>query len=356
MLYEFKSMFEKQDRVERFDLIQTFHACKQVEGKPVAAYVLQMKGYVDQLERLGYMLPQNLVVGLLLNGLTKDFTGFVRNYNMHNMENTIGELHAMLIEYEKGLPKKAETPQVMMIKGESATRILNMVPTKKVDKTPYELWSERTHQAPNRLCLNVKVDEHSLGDLNKPASYKAAMLDSESNKWIDAMNAKIQSMIDNMVWILVDFPPGSVYYDYEIWQMDLKTAFLNGYLDEDIYMVQLEAEWKSSNQSTTAMSATEAEYIDASVAAMEAIWIRKFISGLGIVTTISKPIRMFCDNSAALHFAKELGVQRGARHYHRRYHYVRESIALGGIKFLKVHTDDNLADPFTKDLSNTKLT
>nr|GEW06489.1 retrotransposon protein, putative, Ty1-copia subclass [Tanacetum cinerariifolium] len=42
---------------------------------------------------------------------------FVRNYNMHNMEKTIGELHAILIEYEKGLPKKAETPQVMVIKG-----------------------------------------------------------------------------------------------------------------------------------------------------------------------------------------------------------------------------------------------
>nr|GEX11100.1 retrotransposon protein, putative, Ty1-copia subclass [Tanacetum cinerariifolium] len=29
-----------------------------------------------------------------------------------------------------------------------------------------------------------------------------------------------------------------VYYDYEIWKMDVKTAFLNGYLDEDIFMVQ----------------------------------------------------------------------------------------------------------------------
>ncbi|GJR39280.1 hypothetical protein Tco_1214964 [Tanacetum coccineum] len=117
MIKELKSMFEKQAGVERFDLIQTFHACKQEEGKPVAAYVLQMKGYVDQSERLGYMLPQDLIVGLILNGLTKDFAGFVRNYNMHNMEKTIGELHAMLIEYEKGLPKKSETPQVMMIKG-----------------------------------------------------------------------------------------------------------------------------------------------------------------------------------------------------------------------------------------------
>ncbi|GJW49842.1 retrotransposon protein, putative, ty1-copia subclass [Tanacetum coccineum] len=159
--------------------------------------------------------------------------------------------------------------------------------------------SERTHRAPNRLCLNVEVEEHSLGDLNEPTSYKAAMLDSESNKWIDAMNAEIQSMMDNMVWVLVDLPPGcktvgskwlfkkktdmdgivhvykarlvakgytqlygvdyeetfspvadirairilisiAAYYDYEIWQMDVKTAFLNGYLDEDIYMVQPE--------------------------------------------------------------------------------------------------------------------
>ncbi|GKA29142.1 retrotransposon protein, putative, ty1-copia subclass [Tanacetum coccineum] len=34
------------------------------------------------------------------------------------------------------------------------------------------------------------------------------MLDSESNKWVDAMNAEIQSMMDNMVWVLVDLPPG----------------------------------------------------------------------------------------------------------------------------------------------------
>ena len=30
----------------------------------------------------------------------------------------------------------------------------------------------------------------------------------------------------------------ATYYDYEIWQMDVKTAFLNGYLEENIYMMQ----------------------------------------------------------------------------------------------------------------------
>ncbi|GJR53452.1 hypothetical protein Tco_1403973 [Tanacetum coccineum] len=86
MLQELKSMFEKKAGVERFDLIHTFHAYKQDEGKPVGRYFIKMKNYVA-------------------------------NYNMHNMGKITGELHALLIEYEKGLPKKAATPQVMATQG-----------------------------------------------------------------------------------------------------------------------------------------------------------------------------------------------------------------------------------------------
>ncbi|GJX19670.1 hypothetical protein Tco_0222347 [Tanacetum coccineum] len=66
-----------------------------------------MKNYVE-LKCLGYVLPQELKCWFNLEW---------PHYNKHNMGKTVGELHAMLIEYEKGLPKKAETPQVMMIKG-----------------------------------------------------------------------------------------------------------------------------------------------------------------------------------------------------------------------------------------------
>ncbi|GKF17195.1 hypothetical protein Tco_0062113 [Tanacetum coccineum] len=103
MLQEFKSMFEKQAGLEWFDLIQTFHACKQEERKPADPYVIKMKNYVTQLERLVYVLPQDLSVGLILNDLTGDFAGFVRNHNKHNMGKTIDKLHALLIEYERGL-------------------------------------------------------------------------------------------------------------------------------------------------------------------------------------------------------------------------------------------------------------
>nr|GEY56855.1 hypothetical protein [Tanacetum cinerariifolium] len=108
--------------------------------------------------------------------------------------------------------------------------------------------STRTRHAPDRLCLYIDAEEHELGDLGEPANYKAALLDLESDKWLNAMNVKIQSMNDNeetfspvvdirAIRILIAI---SAFYDYEIWQMDVKTAFFNGYLFEEVYMEQPE--------------------------------------------------------------------------------------------------------------------
>ncbi|GJT08970.1 hypothetical protein Tco_0843432 [Tanacetum coccineum] len=74
-------------------------------------------------------------------------------------------------------------------------------------------------------------------------------------------------------------------------------------------------DWKSSKQSTTAMSSMEAEYIAAAEAAMEAIWIRKFIFGLGVVPSIDRPMDMYCDNTCAITIADEPGVPKGAKHF-----------------------------------------
>ena len=63
--------------------------------------------------------------------------------------------------------------------------------------------------------------------------------------------------------------------------------------------------WKSSKQDTVADSTTEAEYIAASSVAKEAIWIKKFISELGIVPSILDPIGLYCDNNGATAQAKE---------------------------------------------------
>nr|GFC39515.1 hypothetical protein [Tanacetum cinerariifolium] len=57
--------------------------------------------------------------------------------------------------------------------------------------------SSRTRRAPDRMCLYIDAEEHELGDLDEPANYKAALLDPESKKWLDAMNVEMQSMKDN---------------------------------------------------------------------------------------------------------------------------------------------------------------
>ncbi|GJT25067.1 retrotransposon protein, putative, ty1-copia subclass [Tanacetum coccineum] len=113
-------------------------------------------------------------------------------------------------------------------------------------------------------------------------------------------------------------------------------------------------DWKSTKQSIFATSSTDAEYIAAFDASKEAVWIRKFISGLGIVPTIEEPISMYCDNTGAIAIAKDDGVTKGARHFRAKVHYLRETIKMGDVRIEKIDTDDNLADPFTKALAFPK--
>ncbi|GJZ87661.1 hypothetical protein Tco_0659271 [Tanacetum coccineum] len=84
------------------------------------------------------------------------------------------------------------------------------------------------------------------------------------------------------------------------------------------------------------------------------VWVRKFISGLCVVPIIEEPIKMYCDNTGAIVIANESGITKGARHFHAKVHYLCKVIEYGDIKLEKVHTYDNLADPFTKALACLK--
>ncbi|GKD34507.1 retrotransposon protein, putative, ty1-copia subclass [Tanacetum coccineum] len=113
-------------------------------------------------------------------------------------------------------------------------------------------------------------------------------------------------------------------------------------------------DWKSTKKSIFATSSAEAEYIAIYDASKEAVWVRKFISGLGVIPTTEEPIKMYCDNTGAIAIANESGIIKGARHFHAKVHYIREVIEYGDIKLEKVHTNDDLADPFTKSLAFPK--
>nr|GFC63345.1 putative retrotransposon protein [Tanacetum cinerariifolium] len=87
-------------------------------------------------------------------------------------------------------------------------------------------------------------------------------------------------------------------------------------------------DWKSAKQSIFATSFTDAEYIAAFDASNEAVWIRKFISGLGVVPTIEEPINMYCDNTGAIAIAKDHGVTKGVRHFRAKVYYLRKTIEM----------------------------
>nr|GEV80714.1 hypothetical protein [Tanacetum cinerariifolium] len=88
---------------ELLQATRDFHSCRQEEGQSV--YVLKMKSYIDNLERLGHPVSLGLGVSLILIGLRKEYDGFVQNYNMHGMGKTVNELHAMLKLHEQTMPK-----------------------------------------------------------------------------------------------------------------------------------------------------------------------------------------------------------------------------------------------------------
>ncbi|GKB31718.1 retrotransposon protein, putative, ty1-copia subclass, partial [Tanacetum coccineum] len=113
-------------------------------------------------------------------------------------------------------------------------------------------------------------------------------------------------------------------------------------------------DWKSTKQIIFATSSIDAEYIAAFDALKEAVWIRKFISGLGVIPTIEEPINMYCDNTRAMAISKYHGITKGARHFRAKVHYFRETIEMGDVRIEKVDTDDNLVDPFTKALEFPK--
>nr|GFB20192.1 hypothetical protein [Tanacetum cinerariifolium] len=400
--------------------------------------------------------------------------------------------------------------------------------------------STRTRHAPDRMCLYIDAQEHALGDLGEPANYKAVLLDP--NKWLFKKKTDMDRVVHTYKARLmakgytqtsgIDYEETislvayirairiliaiTAYYDYKIWKMDVKTAFLNRYLNKEVYMehpegfvnpkypnrvcklkrsiyglkqasrqwnkrfddeikkfgftqnrnepcVYLKAsgsnitflilyvndilimgnnipmlqdvksylrrcfamkdlailhgefqawkypyakklklsksqgasspavlkhmqnvpyasavgsiigdlkrelrvscytdagyltdaddlksqtgyvfvlnggavDWKSVKQSIFATSSAKAEYIAAFDASKEAVWVRKFISRLGVVPIIEKPISMYCDNTGAIAIANESGITKGARHFRAKVHYLREVIEYGDIKLKK---------------------
>src|SRR3954465_1034918 len=112
--------------------------------------------------------------------------------------------------------------------------------------------------------------------------------------------------------------------------------------------------WRRSKQPVVAGSTTEAEYVAASEAAQEEVWMKEFISELGVVASALDPMVIYCDNNGAIDNAKEPRSHKHSKHIKRRSHSIHEHVKDGDTKICKVHTDLNVADLLTKTLPRAK--
>ncbi|KAK8593315.1 hypothetical protein V6N12_045398 [Hibiscus sabdariffa] len=295
--------------------------------------------------------------------------------------------------------------------------------------------STRERHEPERYGFLVTTHgDVILVDHDEPKTYQEAVSSPDSEKWLEAMRSEMDSMSDNQIHGIdydETFSPVAMFksirillaiaafHDYEIWQMDVKTAFLNGKLEEDVYMTQPEgfvtpenagkvylsyalsmtsryqanpgeghwvavknilkylrrtkdvflvyggeeqlsikgytdASFQTDKDDSRSQSGFVFRLNGASEAAKESVWIKKFITELGVVPSISDALELYCDNNGAIVQAKEPRSHQRSKHILRRFHLIREIVDRGDMEIYKVHTDDNIVDPLTKPLSQQK--
>ena len=85
-------------------------------------------------------------------------------------------------------------------------------------------------------------------------------------------------------------------------------------------------------------------------ATIQANWLGNFISGLRVVESISKPLKIYCDNSAAAFFSKNDKYSKGTKHMGLKYFVVKEEVQKRRMSIEHISTNLMIVDPLTKGL------
>eukprot|EP00253_Pinus_taeda_P027794 PITA_27794 len=110
--------------------------------------------------------------------------------------------------------------------------------------------------------------------------------------------------------------------------------------------------WVSKIQSVVALSTTEAEYVAATEASKEMIWLQRF---MGELSKEHDKGMLYNDSQSAIHLAKNSAFHSRTKHIQLKYHFVRSVLEDGQLKVEKIHTSQNPADMLTKVVTREKL-
>ena len=111
--------------------------------------------------------------------------------------------------------------------------------------------------------------------------------------------------------------------------------------------------WASIKQNYVALSTAEAEYISASEATAQAIWLRFVLEDFGELQTEATPLQ--CDTTFAITITKNPMFHQKTKHIDRRYHFIKDALQEGIIDLVYYPTNEQLVDIFTKPLAKDRF-
>nr|GEW16708.1 retrovirus-related Pol polyprotein from transposon TNT 1-94 [Tanacetum cinerariifolium] len=165
------------------------------------------------------------------------------------------------------------------------------------------------------------------------------------------------------VWIFVAY---DAHKSFPIYQMDVKTTFLNGPLKEEVYVAQpdLIVHKRTSNppipmrylyqsgQDCTVMSSAEAEYMALSASCAQVMWMRTQLQVYGFKYN---NIPLYCDSQSAIAISCNPVQHSRTKHIHTWYYFIKEQVENGIIELYFVRTEYQLADMFSKALPEDRF-
>jgi hypothetical protein len=155
--------------------------------------------------------------------------------------------------------------------------------------------------------------------------------------------------------------------DYRLKLGGSRQAILSGYCDADwagdlderksttgyaFYIGQGVVSWNSKRQTTVALSTAEAEYMAATQAAKEALWLKHLLAEIGF--SLPQSIVIQGDNQGCIALTKNPTYHSRTKHIDIRHHFIREKVELGEVELQYCQTEEMVADVLTKALSRDK--
>jgi hypothetical protein len=160
-------------------------------------------------------------------------------------------------------------------------------------------------------------------------------------------------------------------YDQGISFYDLgpdKRNILGGWVDSDFasdidsrksmtgYLMSLNGgpiSWKSSRQGGVTLSSSEAEFVAASQAGQEVVYLRALLRGFGY--TQKGPTEIWEDNASCIMMSENPTNRDRSRHVDVKVHFLRDLVRDGHVKLLKYAEPQNVSDALTKSLPRQHL-